>query len=143
MNLGTILDTGPLIAFLNSRDGHHRWAREQWARVEPPFLTCEAVIAEACFLAQRLGSGAPEAVVSLVERGVLDVSFRLADEAAAVARVMKVMKKYDDVPMSLADACLVRMSEQHPGSVVLTLDGDFRIYRRSGRHPIPTRMPGA
>ena len=140
MNPCTILDTGPLIAFLNSRDGHHRWARDQWARVEPPFLTCEAVIAEACFLAQRLGAGAPEAVVSLVERGVLVVSFRLADEAAAVARMMK---KYDDVPMSLADACLVRMSEQHPGSVILTLDGDFRIYRRSGRHPIPTRMPGA
>ena len=138
MNPGTILDTGPLIAFLNSRDGHHRWAREQWARVEPPFLTCEAVIAEACFLAHRLASGASEAVVSLVDRGVLDVSFRLADEAAAVARMMK---KYDDVPMSLADACLVRMSEQHPGSVVLTLDGDFRIYRRSKRQPIPTRMP--
>ncbi len=138
MNCGTILDTGPLIAFLNSRDGHHRWAREQWARVEPPFLTCEAVIAEACFLAHRLGSGAPEAVVSLVARGVLEVSFRLADEAAAVARMMK---KYDDVPMSLADACLVRMSEQHPGSVVLTLDGDFRIYRRSKRQRIPTRMP--
>ncbi len=138
MKCGTILDTGPLIAFLNSRDGHHRWAREQWARVEPPFLTCEAVIAEACFLAHRLGSGAPEAVVSLVERGVLDVSFRLADEAAAVARLMK---KYDDVPMSLADACLVRMSDQHPGSVVLTLDGDFRIYRRSKRQRIPTRMP--
>lgn len=138
MNCGTILDTGPLIAFLNSRDGHHRWAREQWARVEPPFLTCEAVIAEACFLAHRLGSGAPEAVVSLVARGVLEVSFRLADEAAAVARMMK---KYDDVPMSLADACLVRMSEQHPGSVVLTLDGDFRTYRRSKRQRIPTRMP--
>lgn len=138
MNCGTILDTGPLIAFLNSRDGHHRWAREQWARVEPPFLTCEAVIAEACFLAHRLASGAPEAVISLVERGVLDVSFRLADEAAAVARMMK---KYDDVPMSLADACLVRMSDQHPGSVVLTLDGDFRIYRRSKRQRIPTRMP--
>ncbi len=138
MNCGTILDTGPLIAFLNSRDGHHRWVREQWARVEPPFLTCEAVIAEACFLAHRLGSGAPEAVVSLVARGVLDVSFRLAAEAAAVARMMK---KYEDVPMSLADACLVRMSEQHAGSVVLTLDGDFRIYRRSRRQRIPTRMP--
>ena len=85
--------------------------------------------------------GAPEAVISLVERGVLDVSFRLADEAAAVARMMKMMKKYDDVPMSLADACLVRMSEQRPGSVVLTLDGDFRIYRRSRRQRIPTRMP--
>lgn len=138
MNCGTILDTGPLIAFLNARDGHHRWATEQWARVEPPFLACEAVIAEACFLARRLAPGAPEAVVSLVERGVLDVSFRLADEAAAVARMMK---RYDDVPMSLADACLVRMSDRHPGSVVLTLDSDFRVYRRSRRQRIPTRMP--
>lgn len=139
MSTRVILDTGPLIAFLNSRDAHHEWAREEWGRVEPPFLTCEAVIAEACFLAHRLASGAQEAVVSLVERGVLDLSFRLADETATVARIMK---KYHDVPMSLADACLVRMSEQHPGSVVLTLDGDFRIYRRSGRQPVPVRMPG-
>ena len=138
MNPEIILDTGPLIAFLNSRDAHHCWARKQWARVKPPFLTCEAVVAEACFLAHRLASGAQEAVVSLVERGVLDVSFRLADEAGAITRMMK---KYHDVPMSLADACLVRMSEQHPGSVVLTLDGDFRIYRRSRRQPVPVRMP--
>jgi len=134
-----ILDTGPLIAFLNPRDEHHGWAREQWARVEPPFLTCEAVVAEACFLAGRLASGAQEAVVTLVERGVLDLSFRLADEAAEVARMMK---KYHDLPMSLADACLVRISEQNPGSVVLTLDGDFRIYRRGTRDPVPVRMPG-
>ena len=139
MSTRVILDTGPLIAFLNSRDAHHEWAREQWGRVEPPFLTCEAVIAEACFLAHRLASGAQEAVVSLVERGVLDLSFRLADETATVARMMR---KYHDVPMSLADACLVRMSEHHRGSVVLTLDGDFRIYRRSGRQPVPVRMPG-
>lgn len=133
-----ILDTGPLIAFLNPRDGYHRWAREQWARASPPFLTCEAVVAEACFLAHRLATGAQSAVISLIERGVLDVSFRLGDEAGAVRRMMK---KYHDIPMSLADACLVRMSRRHPGSVVLTLDGDFRIYRRSGREPVPVRMP--
>ena len=77
-------------------------------------------------------------MVALVERGVVDPSFRLADEAAAVARMMK---KYRDVPMSLADACLVRMTEHHPGSVVLTLDGDFRVYRRGGRESVPVRMP--
>ena len=79
-------------------------------------------------------------MVSLVERGVLDVSFGLADEAAAVARMMK---KYDDVPCPWRMRVSSRMSEQRPGSVVLTLDGDFRIYRRSGRQPIPTRMPDA
>lgn len=100
MSPRVILDTGPLIAFLNSRDGHHEWARGEWARVKPPFVTCEAVIAEACVLAHRLASGAHEAVVSLVERGILDLSFRLADEAATVARM------------------------------------------RSGRQPVPVRMPG-
>lgn len=139
MSARVILDTGPLIAFLNSRDKHHDWARRQWARVEPPFLTCGAVVAEACFLAGRLASGAQEAVVTLVERGVLDLSFRLAEEAGVVARMMK---NYHDLPMSLASACLVRISEQHPGSVVLTLDGDFRIYRRGTRDPVPVRMPG-
>ena len=133
-----ILDTGPLIAFLNPRDRYHRWAREQWSRTSPPFLTCEAVVAEACFLAHRLATGAQGAVISLIERGVLDVSFRLGDEAG---RVRRMMNKYHDVPMSLADACIVRMSQQHPGSVVLTLDSDFRIYRRSGRQPVPVRMP--
>ena len=140
MSARVILDTGPLIAFLNSRDEHHDWARQQWARVEPPFLTCEAVVAEACFLAGRLASGAQEAVVTLVERGVLDLSFRLAAETGVVARMMK---KYHDLPMSLADACLVRISEQNPGSVVLTLDGDFRIYRRGTRDPVPVRMPAS
>ena len=133
-----ILDTGPLIAFLNPRDRYHCWAREQWSRTTPPLLTCEAVVAEACFLARRLATGAQEAVISLIERGVLDVSFRLGDEAGTVRRMVK---KYHDLPMSLADACLVRLSQQHPGSVVLTLDGDFRIYRRSGRRPVPVRMP--
>lgn len=127
-----------MIAFLNSRDRYHRWAREQWSRASSPFLTRESVVAEACFLAHRLAAGAQDAVISLIERGVLDVSFRLGDEASAVQRMMK---KYHDLPMSLADACLVRMSQQHPGSVVLTLDSDFRIYRRSGRQPIPVRMP--
>lgn len=139
MTRRVILDTGPLIAILNPQDRHHRWAQEQWAQVTPPFLTCEAVITEACFLAHRLARGGEEAVVSLIERGVLDVSFQLADEAATVARMMK---KYRDVPMSLADACLVRMSERHAGSLILTLDGDFRIYRSSARQSVPAWTPG-
>jgi AbrB family looped-hinge helix DNA binding protein len=42
--------------------------------------------------------------------------------------------------MSLADACLVRLSEVHAAAEVLTLDGDFRIYRRHGNKVIPVRM---
>ena len=62
----------------------------------------------------------------------------LGEEATAVA---KLLTRYSNVPMTLADACLVRMSERLAGSVVATLDRDFTIYRRHGRQIVPTIMP--
>lgn len=137
MRKGVLLDTGPLVAFLNRRDQYHGWARAQWAQIVPPLLTCEAVLAEACFLVQHL-EGGQAAVLDLAQRGVLGLSFHLAEETAAVSRLLK---KYTDVPMSLADACIVRMAEQHTDSVVFTLDGDFTLYRKNRRQIIPTLMP--
>ena len=67
-----------------------------------------------------------------------------ADDAAAViegAAVARLLTKYADVPMSLADACLVRMAEQHTHSIVWTLDSDFQRYRKHGRQIIPTLLP--
>ena len=100
-------------------------------------LTCEAVVAESCYLLRRLDGGS-SAVLELIRRGAVALAFSLADESAAVARLLK---RYHDVPISLADACLVRMSELFTGSEVMTVDGDFRIYRRQGRGVIPTLMP--
>ena len=51
------------------------------------------------------------------------------------------MDKCADVPMSLADACLVRMTETLPDPLLLTTDTDFHIYRRHSRQAIPCRMP--
>jgi predicted nucleic acid-binding protein len=132
-----LLDTGPLVAFLNRTDRFHEWALAQWGRLDPPLLTCEAVLAEACFLLRHL-PGASQAAIELLNREVLCSPFILQEQAEAVA---KLIKRYADVPMSLADACLVRMTEQHSKSRVLTLDRDFRIYRRHRRHVIPTVMP--
>ncbi len=134
-----ILDTGPLVALLNRGDRHHRWAMDQWAQIVPPLLTCEAVLAEACFLVRRFPGG-QVAVLDLVQRGVLDVSFRLIEETEAVFRLLR---KYRDVPMSLADGCLVRMAERRAAGVVLTLDSDFSIYRKNGRQVIPTLAPAS
>jgi predicted nucleic acid-binding protein len=132
-----IVDTGPLVAFLNARDKHHRWARDVLGGVEPPLRTCEAVISEACFLVRGLRGG-PDAVLALVVRGAVEVPFRLDGELIAVR---KLMARYADVPMSLADGCLVRMSELEPRSTVLTLDADFRVYRRHGRQLIALLAP--
>ena len=134
-----ILDTGPLVALLNRRDRYHRWAREQWAQIAPPLFTCEAVLAEACFLVRSF-TGGQSAVLDLVGRGVLDLSFRLSEETAAISRLLK---KYRDVPMSLADGCIVRLAERHAPGVVFTLDSDFTVYRKNGRQLIPTLRPAS
>jgi predicted nucleic acid-binding protein len=132
-----IADTGPLVAFLNARDRHHAWARSELARLKPPIFTCEAVISEAAFLVQRLPGG-PSAVLELVARKLVSVKPLLPAEAE---EVLRLMQRYKNVPMSFADACLVRLSEMLPQPAIFTLDGDFSIYRRNGRQAIPLITP--
>jgi uncharacterized protein len=133
----TLLDTGPLVALLNGRERHHGWVKAQLGEVRPPLLTCEAVLAEAAYLLRRADPGAA-AIVALLERGAVRLAFHLGANQEPVARLMA---RYVDVPMSLADACLVRMSELHPRATVLTFDEDFRVYRRNGRQVVPVMAP--
>jgi predicted nucleic acid-binding protein len=132
-----LLDTGPLIALLDRHDRYHDWAREQFDDIVPPLLTCEAVLTEACFLARRIDGG-PAAALQLFERAVAQLDFSIADHFAAVT---SLMDRYANVPMSLADACLVRMTELVDRCTVLTLDSDFRVYRRHKRQAIPLVIP--
>lgn len=132
-----LLDTGPLIAYLGARDQHHLWARRQFESLRPPLVTCEPVLAEACFLVQRNG-GAPADVLGLLRRGVLEIAFDIETEAVALETLMH---RYRETPMSLADACLVRLSELHVDCQVMTFDTDFQRYRRNVRHVIPLLAP--
>ena len=133
MKRNIIIDTGPLVAFINARDRYHEWSKDQWARIASPLLTCEAVLSEACFILRETHGG-QEIVLELLKRGVLSLPFRMED---SLEQIKWLLKKYSDVPMSLADACLVRMSEIYPDSSVFTLDIDFRIYRKNKRNVIP------
>jgi len=132
-----ILDTGPLVAYLNRNDQYHQWAVDEMGRIEPALLTCEAVLSEACFLLRRY-RGASGAVMELLERNLVVPAFRLADE---ITHVQRLMRKYEDVPMALADACLVRMSELVPDASVMTFDAGFKIYRRNRRQVVPILSP--
>lgn len=137
MRRQVILDTGPLVALLNHRDRNHAWARDRFAEIEPPLATCEAVIVEACHLLRGYPGG-ERVVLDVLRRGVVEIDFALSDE---VVPVQELRTRYAKVPMDLADACLVRMAEVSSGSVVLTLDSDFAIYRMHGRRVIPTISP--
>ncbi|CAN5547985.1 hypothetical protein BH20VER3_BH20VER3_02120 [soil metagenome] len=133
----TLLDAGPLVAYLSDRDKWHSWAVKQFASLRPPLLTCETVLSEACFLAHRNG-GKPADVLRLLQRRTFEIAFDLETEAAAV---QTLMDRYADTPMSLADACLVRLSELHRDCRVFTLDSHFQRYRRHGRQLVPLLSP--
>jgi uncharacterized protein len=131
------LDTGPLVAFLDADDQHHEWCRTQFAEIKPPLVSCEAVISEACFLLQSL----PKAIRQIdeyLEKGVIQLDFALRDR---IKPVFSLMRKYANVPMSMADACLVCMAEATAGCRIFTLDSDFKIYRFPSRRLIPVLMP--
>jgi predicted nucleic acid-binding protein len=132
-----LLDTGPLVAMLDRGDKDHAWAVEQMAQFRRPLVTCEAVITEAFHLLRRLPR-AQTAILEMLAEDALRVAFQLGDEPR---QILALLRRYANVPMSLADACLVRLSELVADSVVFTLDSDFRIYRRHGRQKIPLVLP--
>ncbi|MGB3293784.1 MAG: PIN domain-containing protein [Phormidesmis sp.] len=127
-----IVDTGVLIALIDQHDRHHAWVSEQLDQIAPPLLTCEAVLSEAWFLLQRVRSGR-EALLLLLEQDQIKVQF---DLGAELMSVVNLMRRYQSVPVSLADAALVRMAELYPNSLIFTLDSDFQIYRKNRDIPI-------
>ena len=137
MKSRVIVDTGPLVALLNSRDTHHAWVVQQLGDIQPPMLTCEAVLAEATYLTRAV-PGARAALIEMLGEEFLNIGMAVADHHTSI---LAMVRRYTDVPMSLADACLVRLAELYPQSPVLTLDSDFATYRKNGRQVISMICP--
>ena len=135
MARNVIADSGYLVALVRRDDEQHAWAFEVSGRFPAPWRTCEAVLSETFFVA---GAAVRRVLAEMLRRDLLVCDFSLREERAAV---LALMDKYADVPMSLADACLIRMSETLPDPVILTTDSDFRIYRRHSRQVIPCLTP--
>ena len=131
-----LLDAGPWVAYLRRADKHHAWAREQFSARED-FVSCEAVLAEVCARLQYCGND-PLVALEFVKSDVVTLDFDLQSNLIPVENLMR---KYRDQPMDLADACLVRMTEIEPRSLVVTTDADFEFYRRNGREVVPHVLP--
>jgi uncharacterized protein len=135
---GAIVDSGALVAAFDRAERHHRWAVGHMRKLDAPLLLCEPVLVETLYLLED-SPRAHDAIFGLLEEGALRLSFRIDEHVDALRRLMD---KYSDTPMSLADACIVRMAEVHDRHAVLTLDSDFLIYRKHGRAPLPLICPG-
>lgn len=135
MAKSVVVDASFLVAMLNGRDAHHDWAVRQASENPPPWHTCEAALSEAFYL---LGERGVRPLSTMLSRAVLIRRFNLDEH---VETVVALLRKYSNVPMSLADACLVRMSEIIADPLILTADSDFRIYRRHSRQIVPVCCP--
>ena len=132
-----IVDAGALVAFFDRAEQYHRWVAERIEELDAPLLVCEPVLAEAMYLIARYAT-AQDALLELVQNGALNVAFRIEEHIDAIR---KLLQKYRDTPMSLADACIVRMAEIYDRHVVLTLDSDFSVYRKHGRASLTVIHP--
>ena len=130
------MDTGPLVAYLSEQDSCHHWAVEAFSRLDPPAITCEPVLTEACFLIERNGRRGT-VILDYALAAHIHISLQLEREMDAVRALMR---RYSNVPMSLADACLVRLAEM-TGLPICTLDADFSIYRIHGRQAVTLIAP--
>ena len=128
-----IADTGFLVAFANARDQHHGWALDVAEDITEPLLTCEAVLAEAAFHLGDVGL-----ILEMISEELIRLDFVCNDHLAHLAALAK---RYKDRKPDLADLCLIRMSELHPKHSVITVDEDFRLYRRNKREVIPLISP--
>jgi predicted nucleic acid-binding protein len=122
-----LLDTGVIVALLDRSERYHRRCVAAVEGLASPLVTCEAVIAESCYLLRSL-AGAPETVLENVVRGVFQIPFQLSRSAAGVRRILQ---RYRDLPADFADACLVSLADDLGTGDILTLDRDFEVYRWS------------
>ena len=137
MDASVVVDTGPIVAMLDADEANHDWVTSQMQRLRAPLVTCEAVLTEAAFLMSRAGVDS-SIVPQLVTRGFVTIAKLFDDDAAQIVRLMA---RYRNVPMSLTDACLVKLVERTPNATLFTLDSDFSIYRQKGRRLIPLLSP--
>jgi predicted nucleic acid-binding protein len=135
MAKNVVVDSGFLVALLSRRDLHHEWAVAQARQHAGPWRTCEAVLSETFHL---IGIQGLSALNELLHRQRLVAEFAFDDN---LEPVLALMQKYKTVPMSFADACVVRMTEVFSDPVVLTTDSEFRVYRRHSRQVVPSVLP--
>jgi predicted nucleic acid-binding protein len=126
-----------IVGLLDRRDAGHERCVAALELVDRPMVTCEAVVSESCFLLGHI-PGAPEQVLTNLERGMFQIEFRLASSASSVT---SLMGKYADTPVDFADACLIEMADELDTGDILTLDSDFRHYRWRKTKPFNLLIP--
>lgn len=126
-----LIDAGPLVAIVNRADDHHAACVAALDTLPVPFLTTWPAFTEAMYL---LGSVAGWISQDTLWKSHAKGNLEIAEPTPKLTvRSRELMAKYQDVPMDLADASLVALAEDRNIDRIFSLDGDFEIYRLTGR----------
>jgi len=125
-----LVDAGPLVALVDASDQHHRRCAAALRALQEPMATVWPALTEAMYLLLDLPRG-QQAVWEMVERRALRL---MALAEGDVPRIRELMAKYQNRPMDLADAALVRVAEREGIATIFTVDrSDFQVYRLAGK----------
>ena len=135
-----LVDTGVIVAWLDRSEQYHQSCVGALESLAAPLVTCEAVIAESCYLLRKL-PGAAEAILRNLESRIIQIPIQLS---ASAARIQRIFRKYRDRRVDLADACLIDLASELQTADILTLDRDFEVYRwgsnKAFRLLVPLRL---
>lgn len=133
-----IADTGPLVALFNERDRWHAWAVNTTRQSTQPFVVCEAVITETFFLLKHSQKSTRRFTEALQRPEAFTMPWSFEQHRS---EVMNLYSKYNDIPTSFADMCLLHMASMMKAPLVWTIDHHFQIYRLRGKEKVPTITP--
>ena len=120
-----LIDAGPLIALFDKRDSYHTSIISFIPQIKDRLITTWPVIAEVCHM---LSFSVPCQLDFLTwcDRGGL----KIEDIAETdIKRIIALTKKYNNVPMDLADATLMILAERLEVSEIISIDSDYYVYR--------------
>ena len=132
-----LLDTGVIVACLDQSERFHDRCVQVIGGLTSPLITCEAVIAEGCYLLRNV-KGASEAILANVAEGIFQIPLQLPQSAGPVRHILR---KYRDHTIDLADACLIHLATAFNADEILTLDRDFDVYRWGRNRPFRRLLP--
>ncbi len=135
-----LIDTGPILAYVNQKDQYHSWVVKQFDSLKQPFYSCEAVFTETVYqlLSMRMN---PDKVLEYVTDGGIKIQ-PIFSNSDSQKRIRQIVRKYNDLPCDFADACLLNMVERAPQPAkIFTVDSDFNIYHTKDGQPFSLITP--
>lgn len=131
MSRRVLIDAGPIVALLSSRDAYHNRCIERAKVLPAPLYTCWPAFTEAAYL---IGTKQGRATSVLEHFETSNLRLLALDESDAAA-ISFILNRFDDQGFSLTDACLMHLAEREGIEEVFTIDQkDFSVFRtQTGR----------